>query len=267
MSLRSLAEHFSRGIVLRRRLPRDFGRLPMYVTPEAGLRYWRRDLAKVDPMLLRMARELVKPGSVVWDIGANVGLFSFAAAALAGPSGFVLALEPDVWLAQLLNRSATEIRAASAAPVTVVCAAAHEALGIGRLSIAARARAANHLLESDGSTQSGGQRQIQCTVTVSADSLLDHFPAPSVLKIDVEGAEVKVFNGARKLLETAQPVIWCEVDPKNSVAVAEQLTSQGYVLYAAAVERAMRKPLQRASWDTLAEPASSRAIVVASTHE
>jgi hypothetical protein len=83
----------SRGLVLRRHLPAEFNRLPIYVSPEAGLRYWRRRLEKVDPPLLRMVRELVKPGSVVWDVGANVGLFSLSAAALAGPSGSVLAIE------------------------------------------------------------------------------------------------------------------------------------------------------------------------------
>lgn len=264
MSLRSWAEHFSRGVVLRRRLPRNFGRIPIYVSPEAGLRYWRRDLAKVDPMLLRMANELVKPGSVVWDVGANVGLFSFAAAALAGPSGFVLAVEPDIWLAHLLRRSAAEARVEPAAPVTVLCAAAHEISGMGQLSIAVRARSANHLLESDGSSQSGGQREIQSTITILMDDLLQHFPAPSVLKIDVEGAESKVLNGARRLLESAKPVIWCEVDPKNSMAVAEQLRSKGYVLYAAALEPAKRKPLHRASWDTLAEPAGTQVIFAGS---
>ncbi|SRR6266487_3597683 len=62
MNLRRLAERMSRGVVLRRNLPPEFHRLPMYVSPEAGLRYWR-SLDKVDPSLLRMVRELVKPGS------------------------------------------------------------------------------------------------------------------------------------------------------------------------------------------------------------
>ncbi len=252
---------------MRRRLPTEFGRLPMYVSPEAGLRYWRRDLGKVDPMLLRMARELVKPGSVVWDIGANLGLFSFAAAALAGPSGFVLAVEPDIWLAQLLARSAAGIRNGSAASPSVLCAAVHETVGIAQLSIAVRARAANHLIESGGSSQSGGQRELQSTVAVSLDFLLEHFPAPSVLKIDVEGAEVKVLGGARRLLETAKPMIWCEVDPMNSVPVARQLSASGYLLYAAAVEPEKRRPLQRASWDTLAAPALSHAPLSATSSD
>src|SRR5271168_2308423 len=116
--LRKLAERLSRGVVLRRHLPGDFQRLPLYVTPEAGLRHWFR-LSGVDRHLLAMARELVRPASVVWDVGANVGLFAFSAAAMAGPSGLVLAIEPDIWLAHLVDRSAREIarRKLPAAPV------------------------------------------------------------------------------------------------------------------------------------------------------
>ena len=66
-NLRHLAERFSRGVILRRHLPRQFQSLPLYVSPEAGLRYWRWGLKTVDPMLFRMARELVRTGSVVWD--------------------------------------------------------------------------------------------------------------------------------------------------------------------------------------------------------
>jgi FkbM family methyltransferase len=108
-------------------------------------------------MLFRMVRELVRPGSVVWDVGANVGLFSFSAAALAGPGGFVLAIEPDVWLAHLLGRSAQRIQQHSrAARVAVLCAAASGANRIRQLQIAERARAANYLMEAKGSSQAGG---------------------------------------------------------------------------------------------------------------
>ena len=58
----------------------------------------------VDPVLMNLVKEFVRPRSVVWDIGANVGLFTFAAASLAGPEETVM--RPDAWLVQLLRRSA-----------------------------------------------------------------------------------------------------------------------------------------------------------------
>jgi FkbM family methyltransferase len=256
MSMRRWVERLSRGVVLSRRLPRMFSGLPVYVSPEAGLRYWRSDLSKVDPMLFRMVRELVVKGSVVWDVGANVGLFAFSSAALAGASGSVLAIEPDLWLAQLLTRSARRIERIGlpAAVVTVLAAAVSQDHRIAQLEIAERARASNHLVDSQGSTQVGGQRDLQHTVTVSLDFLLEHFPAPTVLKIDVEGAEVGVLSGASKLLATSRPIIWCEVHPDNSIVVAELLAESGYQIYAAALPSEKRTPLRRASWDTLAMP-------------
>ena len=256
MIVRRWAELMSRGVVLRRRLPREFQNLPIYVSPEASLRYWRWNLAKVDPMLCDMAREMVKAAHVVWDVGANVGLFSFCASALAGPAGYVLAIEPDFWLAHLLTRSTHELprHGRSAAPVAVLCAAVADNTRVSEFQIAERGRAANHLAETPGSTQVGGARYSQQTIAVSLDFLLDYFPPPSVLKIDAEAAEVKVLQGSAKLLRTARPVIWCEVSPENSQAVADLLRDAGYEIYAAALPPSQRTALQRASWNTLAVP-------------
>jgi FkbM family methyltransferase len=256
VTLRRLVERLSRGVVLRRQLPREFQRLPLYVSPEAGLRYWRTNLLTVDPMVFEMALEMVKAGQVVWDVGANVGLFAFCASALAGPSGFVLAIEPDFWLAHLLMRSS---RAASrhrrpVAPVAVLCAAAADHIAVRTLQIAERGRAANHLAEIRGSSQVGGNRYSQQTITVSLDLLLEHFPPPSILKIDTETAEFQVLQGAAKLLRSARPIIWCEVSPENSGAVSDLLHGHGYQIYAAALRPAERTALRRASWDTLAVP-------------
>jgi hypothetical protein len=128
------------------------------------LRYWL-SISKVDPMLYRMARELVKPGAHVWDEGVNIGLFSFCAAALAGRSGFVLAIEPDVWLAQLINRSSWRWKytQACAAPVSVACTAISDRSQVSNLQISERSRAASHLSETRGSTP--GAAAIWCDVS------------------------------------------------------------------------------------------------------
>ena len=139
MLLRSAAEQASHRIVFRRRLPSPFSGARMYVSSEGGLRYLRGSMAKVDPALLRLASEFVQPGDVVWDIGANLGLFSFAAAVMAGPAGHVLAVEPDTVLVRLLRRSAAVNR--GHAPVEVLPAAVAGGLSVARFHVARRNRA------------------------------------------------------------------------------------------------------------------------------
>ncbi len=206
-----------------------------------------------------MARELVRPGVVVWDVGANVGLFAFSAAAMTGPSGLVLAIEPNVWLAYLMDRSSREIaeKKLPAAPVRILCASVSNELRVSELEIAERARASNHLYGVSGSTQTGGYCHLQPTVSVALDSLLDFFPPPSVLKIDVESHEAEVLRGAARLLECSRPVIWCEVDPKNAEAVSKLLHEKNYQLFGAAEDP--HPPILRAWWNTLAVPVEKAA--------
>jgi FkbM family methyltransferase len=218
------------------------------VTPEAGLKFWGA-ARNFDPFLFRMASELVKPGSVVWDIGANVGLFAFSAASVAGSAGQVVAVEPDPWLCTLLHRSVAA-QSVKMAPVSVVSAAGSDQLGIANLLISSRARASNHLTLAQGSGQSDGSRSSVPAITVTLDWLLEYFAAPSVLKIDVETHEAKVLAGARRLLREIRPIVWCEVDHQNSEEVTKILTDAGYTLKSAHDGQVIPK----AWWNTLAVP-------------
>lgn len=238
--------------MIKRRLPSRFGRVPFFVSSEGGLGYLRLSLEKVDPQLLEMAGELVAPGDVVWDVGASVGLFTFAAAARAGPTGKLYAVEPDTWLVDLLRRSA-RLEQAKRAPVNVLPVAISDAVGVARFHIANRARAANHL-ESCGSTQTGGVRETQWVITVTLDWMLEQFPAPNILKIDVEGAEDRVLRGASKLLSGVRPRILCEVYQENANEVSRILHSFGYTLFDASVDRSRRQPVENAVYQTVAYP-------------
>jgi len=150
-TIRTLFERFSRHRVLKRKLPADLGGRCLYVSPDAALRFWLPITDRTDPLLFQLVREFVKPGTVVWDVGANVGLFSFAAAALAGEAGFVLAIEADPWLASLLIRTA-EVHPTRQASVAVLAAAVSNVPGVARFHVARRGRNANSLegLGADG---------------------------------------------------------------------------------------------------------------------
>jgi FkbM family methyltransferase len=223
------------------------------VSPDAGLRLYRRNLASGDGILFKMADELVRPGDVVWDIGANVGLFTFAAANRAGKSGCLIAIEPDLYLATLLRRSCELRKSAEDAPVTVVPAAISDTLGLAKFHIAARSRSSNHL-EGSGSTQAGGTRRTETVLTITLDWLFEKLPPPRVLKIDVEGLEHRVLAGAGAVLSKARPVVWCEVDPVNEEEVTKIFQAQRYELFYANQDPTQRVPLPKAPWETLAIP-------------
>jgi FkbM family methyltransferase len=250
--LRSAIEHLSRGVELERRLPKRLGGARISVSPDSALRYWYRNLDKVDPKLLKAAEELVSPGDVVWDVGANVGLFAFSAAGLAGERGRVLAIEPDAWLASLLHRSASWSKP-GAAQVDVLPIAVSDEIRVANLMIAARGRSSNHL-SGGGNSQSGGVRGAQSTLCVTLDWLLDVYPPPDVLKIDVEGVEISVLGGARRILCEARPRIFCEVRKGNGESIIAILRDAGYSVFDADVPKSLREPLGVAAWNSIAYP-------------
>lgn len=258
---RSALERISRQVVLRKRLPRRVGGAVLYVSPDSALRFWRPGLEIVDPSLLDAACELISSGDVVWDVGANLGLFAFAAAGIAGQAGLVVAVEPDPFLVGLLRRSARR-RTARQARVEVVPAAVSDALGLRQLCIARRGRSSNHV-EGAGRSQAGGTRERQWVSSVTLDSLLDVFPPPTLLKVDVEGHELPVLAGGRRLLAAHRPTVLCEVGEEDAGSFASIFNELGYDLFDADVAREFRTPLTKAAWNTLAVPRDRDARVLA----
>jgi FkbM family methyltransferase len=246
-------ERLSTRVVLERHLPAGFGGGRISVSPASALKFWYPNLERVDPSLFDAASELVRPGDIVWDIGANVGLFTFAAAALAGRKGKVLALEPDIWLTGLLHRTISR-DPQSWTGVDVLAAAASDHVGLCHLKIAARGRSSNYL--GEGNSQSGGSRAVQSTLSVTLDWLLSIYPPPHVLKIDVEGAEALVLKGATRVLSQVRPRILCEVNGDNSQEVSSLLRAAGYTFYDADQPKVARKQVYSAPWNTIAYPAT-----------
>ncbi len=247
---RTLLERMSRNRAFRRRLPDSLGRVPIVVSPDASLQFWKTGL---ESDLFDFAREFVQPGNVVWDVGANVGLFSVSAAVRAGSGGRVIAIEADTWLVGLLRASAA-IQPEASAPIEVIPAAASDSLGLAALNIAQRGRASNFLNGSEGSTQTGGVRQTVKIISITLDWLLEQCPPPDVLKIDVEGFEGFVLAGAQKVMSQTRPVILCEVFGEHSDAISKMLFDHGYTLFDWGAKPRAR--IERATFNTLAIPAN-----------
>ncbi len=228
--VRRLAEVGLGPLIIRRRLPRAAGAGAIVVSGKVGgLKYLLKSARFWDPELLDIAAQLVKDGHSVWDVGANVGLFSKAAAFHAGAQGRVLSIEADLDAVALLNRTC-RLRSPCHAEMTVLPAAISDSVGFVRFLIAKRARAANSI-EGFGSTQSGGVKETRTLPCVTLDSLLGHFPAPHILKIDVEGAELGVLEGGGKVLGQFRPAIYCEVSREVRSEVTCLLQDHSYRLW------------------------------------
>jgi len=253
MMIRTAAERLSRGIVVKRRLPQDFASRRLYVSPDAALRFWNPASHDYDPVLLGFVRNFVRPTDVVLDAGANVGIFTFAAAQSAGPSGHVIAVDADEWLVALLRRSAG-LKAHGEADVTVISAAIAGEQGMASFSIAARGRASNHLTATGGSSEAGGTRETRVVVTTTLDVIAANTRRPTVLKIDLEGAEVGALSGAADILARDRPVVLCEVDAKNSKPVGDLFAQHGYALFDADTGSGNFRAVDSPSFNTIGCP-------------
>lgn len=254
--LRRLIERAVRGMVLRRTLPGGFRSQPLFVSPDARLAYLFQSLGRAERRLLEWARELVGPGEIVWDIGANCGVFGFASAVLAGPSGTVVAVEPDPFLADLMTRSRDALGAHEAS-VEVVRAAAAEKAGRSHFHVSARGRAASWLAGSHPSTQASGARAATQVEVVTLDGLLAGRRPPTVVKIDVEGSEARVLAGAERLLGEIRPTLLIEVSSHAAERVGRLLKANHYQLFDARLNPADRTRLDLPVHDTLAIPGAA----------
>jgi len=145
---------------------------------------------------LAFVRLALKPGDIFFDIGANGGIFTVIAARRVGPGGHVYAFEPGLRELELLYRN---IKKNNLANVTVVERAVSNASGKSQFAVS-RDGAMNSLSRTNHPGQEiQGWRIVE---TVSLDDFVDEFYIQKVdfIKIDVEGAEKLVFEGASRLL-------------------------------------------------------------------
>jgi FkbM family methyltransferase len=167
------------------------------------------------PVQEAMVRHL-PPGGVLYDIGANIGFFSLLGARLAGPEpGHVYAFEPAP-----ANAHAIEINAArnEFANITVLA----QAVGARRERVRLQLvdDAAWSKLEDYGAHPL--TEEVIEVDQVAVDELLsaEQIRPPTLVKIDVEGAELAVLEGMRATIASHQPAIICELHDTNGEFVA-----------------------------------------------
>jgi len=189
--------------------------------------YW---LGIYEPNLQRVIKDWVKPGWVVYDVGANIGYISLLLAQAVQDSGTIYAFEalPDNFTRLQknirLNVLEDRIKAVHAAvidaskPVTFMVGPSS---GMGKV------------------VGSAGRQEVVYAQSLTVPGIsLDEYvyeaghPAPQAVKMDIEGGEVLALPGMRRILQEAHPLMLLELHgPESSHVAAQILGDTGYRLY------------------------------------
>lgn len=178
----------------------------------------------------RALAERLKPGGVFYDVGANVGFLTVLGARLVGPSGIVYAFEPVPTNAGYVRRNAEANRFAHVKVVekAVSNRSGPRVLNLARYSGGAALDSVEAPPDADGT--------LQVDVVTIDDAVGRHgMRPPSVVKIDVEGAELEVLEGMSAVTHQHRPIIIAEFDAgeaaeaaRKQAACEQWLRSRGY---------------------------------------
>jgi FkbM family methyltransferase len=239
------------SIYFRRKCKTVDGTFEAYVSPNSYLGVLDFRKSPVDQVHERFIRKWVNSDAVVWDIGGNLGLFALPAA-LKATRGRVYTLEPDVELASNLLRS-LRLRQNQKLNVTVACVAVSNIDGAASFQISKFSRAMNKL-EAVGKwhEQQLVTKELRLVPTMRIDTLAKTLASPTVLKIDVEGAEIEVLEGGEATIARCRPIILIEGPSELSEPMLAFFQRHHYTILDGEVEHPW--PLSHPVWNTIAIP-------------
>lgn len=156
-----------------------------------------------EPDVMAVFSALLRPGLHVIDIGANIGVFAMMAASRVGPTGSVLAVEPNPRNARMVEASR---RLNGFTNMTVLQAAAGRETGLLGINTSF----------SNGTTaaiEDGLELSSESVACVALDRMVDRTHPIDLIKLDVEGAEFNALLGCSELIRRDRPAIIFEFSP------------------------------------------------------
>ncbi|MBN9488669.1 MAG: FkbM family methyltransferase [Alphaproteobacteria bacterium] len=179
---------------------------------------------------------VLRPDMTVVDIGANEGLYTLFAAQRVGTSGRVIAIEPSSRERSTLDANLARSRMHN---VVVVPHALADSPGMAELKIAPRMHGGHNTLGQffdEGDTAVSYEKVTVETLDALGARL--GLSRVDVVKIDVEGAEMKLLSGGRSLLLQHRPILLVEANDEalkrqgaSAAALVDLLLSLDYQIH------------------------------------
>lgn len=176
------------------------------------------------PVERRFLEQLLRPGDVVVEVGANIGALTLPMAHAVAPSGLVIAFEPQRAVHEVLSMTLA-VNASQRAFIDLRLQAVGAAPGtatIARLPM-------DGLNNFGGVSLNSGGEGVDAVPVVTIDSL--NLPALRLLKADCEGMEAEVIAGATETIRRCRPILYLEDDRADrSEALHRAVLALGYRL-------------------------------------
>ncbi len=167
----------------------------------------RNDVRQINFIL-----EKVRPNDFVLDIGGHFGQYAVLFSSLVGHSGRLIIFEPDPGARKILLRNLALNGFADRVEIEAVAIfdqnGEHSFFSLGADSMSS-------LVRSGLGANAGSPNLVEFRVqTSSLDDYLTArgLPAPALVKLDAEGAEINILRGARQLMRS-RTIILCELHP------------------------------------------------------
>jgi FkbM family methyltransferase len=162
---------------------------------------------------------LLPTGGGFLDLGANAGFFTLVAAKRVGPTGWCVAVDPDEFNANFIREW---IAINGLANCSVLRAAVADQVGTVRFAIETPGSSTSRLADD----AQGGATVVEVP-SITVDALCEKHGKPALIKVDVEGAELRVLAGAKQTLDAHRPTWLLE-------AHSEELGRQCRAIFSAA---------------------------------
>lgn len=175
----------------------DYPRARIAMGVASPMEYYRLRSCAKEPDTISWIESQVRAGDVFYDVGANVGAYSLVVDAVGAGQVKAIAIEPSFTTFAQLNHNVFLNHASNR--ITPLCLALSSATGTATFQYSdLSSGSAMHALEERPDTRSASQ----AVLTVTMDDLVDQFglPAPTLLKVNVDGAETAALLGAERML-------------------------------------------------------------------
>ncbi|MGC5775195.1 FkbM family methyltransferase [Paenibacillus pabuli] len=182
----------------------------------------------IEPDETAFIGRFLKPGDIVFDIGANAGWFSILFSQLVGSQGEVHAFEP---LPDAVHSLMENMELNKCFNMYIHPFAVSKENGKGNIFIPANQLSTQSSLSFDSIVGKG--MKMPCDI-ISLDTFVKErrFTKIDFIKIDAEGFEIEVLKGSTTLLETFKPVLMVECLTEQAfLQLKELLEPKGYRFY------------------------------------